>query len=144
MLWNSSRDLVRLLLFVALLVVAPRAVFAQVTEPGGLTPEKLVSLFDQWAMVVMAVVGVIWTRWPRLKDWTNDAVPWVNAVAYILAAIGSKLAVADAHAGVGDAIGGFAGLLWTAAKGGAMSAVTSLLYDKFAKAILDKYLPKPA
>lgn len=141
MLWNRSRDLVRLLLFVALLVAVPRLVFAQVEEPGGLTPAKLIALFDQWAMVIMAVIGVIWTRVPALKRWTNDAVPWVNAVAYILAAIAMP---SVAHAGLGESIAGFGGLLWTVAKGGAMSAVTSLLYDKFAKAILDKYLPKPA
>ena len=46
-------------------------------------------------------------------------------------------------AGVGHAVAGAAGFLWTTAMGAWTSALTSLLYDKFVKASLDKVLPAP-
>lgn len=105
-----------------------------------ITPDSVKALFDAYAMVIMFVWGLVHTRVPALKSIPNDVLPWVNAVGYIVA----KLAVpAEAHAGALGGLADFGGLLWLTARGAATSAVTSLLYDKFAKPFLDRWLPKP-
>jgi hypothetical protein len=130
------RILIRLALFLCMLLSIP--VLAQaVISPGGLTPEKLTSLFDTWSMVIMTVVGLVYTRWPALRAWPNDLVPWINAVGYIAA----KLAIPSAHAGVLGAVGGTLSVAGTVAWGAFLSALTSVLYDKYLKFPLDKKLP---
>ena len=102
-----------------------------------MTPDQLRHLFDSNAMVIMLIWGVVHTRVPALAKIPNALVPWVNAIGYILA----QFVVPQAHAGVLGGIASGAGFLWTAAAGAVTSAGTSILYDKFLKHWLDKYLP---
>lgn len=104
---------------------------------GAIDPDAVRVVFDTYAGIIMFVVGLLYTRLPALKNLPNKAIPWVNLIGYVLA----KFAVPDAHAGALGALAGFGGLLWTVAKGGATSALTSLLYDKFLKHPLDHALP---
>lgn len=129
-----------LLVMFVVLVALPRAGIAAVVgvPVPAVTPQAVQSLFDAYFGIIMFVWGLLHTRLPMLARLPNDAVPWINTLLYIVA----KMAVPEAHAGVLGAIGSFSGLLWVTARGAATAAVTSLLYDKFLKAPLDKLVPK--
>ncbi len=106
---------------------------------AAVTPDAVKSFFDAYAILFMFVWGLIHTRFPALARVPNEIIPWVNAVGYIVLKF---IVPEEAHAGVGGSIVGFGGLVWVTARGAATSAVTSLLYDKFAKVFLDRWLPK--
>lgn len=102
-----------------------------------ITPEGVQSFFDTYAMLIMFFWGIIHTRVPILAKLPNALVPWVNCIGYILA----QLAVSPAHAaGLGSAASA-AGVALVAVRGAFTSALTSLLYDKFVKSWLDRWLP---
>jgi len=102
------------------------------------TPDSIKALIDGNAMIIMFVVGILYTRIPALKGLTNQFTPWLNLVVYVV----TQYLVPSAHAGVLNDMTGFGGLLWVTVRGGATSAVTSLLYDKFVKHWLDQWLPQ--
>jgi hypothetical protein len=144
---RPARELLGLLLFVLGLVMVPMIVYAQGTglTPGGLTPEKLIAAFNSVAPILMFAWGIVHTRWKALEHWPNDLVPWINAVGYIVGAfaVGQIAPVAHAADGAVRQLTGFAWLVWNTAYGASLAAVTSLLYDKFAKAAIDRLVPKP-
>lgn len=121
-------------LLLALFVASPF-----VASAASVTPEDIKSWLALAAIPFMWLLGAVYTRWPVLKRYTNDAVPWVNLVAFVL----STYLVPAANAGFFDALGGAGSLLWRTAVGGATSAVASLLYDKFLKPVMDRVVPKP-
>ena len=126
-------------LFQAVGIMMMLGFFAMPAMAVAITPEQVKSIIDGNAMVILFVVGVCYTRFPFLKNWTNHAVPWLNLVVYVA----MQYLVPKAQAGVVSDAVGFGGLLWNVARGAATSAVTSVLYDKFVKEILDRFLPKP-
>lgn len=105
-----------------------------------LTPDSLKALFDGNAMLVQFIVGLLYTRLPALKNLSNAAVPWINAVLYV---VGTYVLPGVAHASVGGDVSHAAGFMWRVAMGAWTSALTSLLYDKFLKAPIDAKLPVP-
>lgn len=124
-------------------VLAARAAFSAVTTAASpaaaVTPEVVQAIFDSYYGIIMLVVGLAVSRLPALKNVTNHIIPWLNLVIYVI----GKLFVPDAHAGVAGDVGHGISFLWTVARGGAISALTSLFYDKFFKPTLDVVLPKP-
>lgn len=129
-------------LLTVLYLLVPVAVLAAVGAPAApvaapITPDVVRSFFDANAMLIMFVWGILHTRLPQLAKFPNQAVPWVNVGLYML----TKLIVPDAHAGVLGGVASAGGWAWTVAKGAWLSALTSLLYDKFVKAPLDIVLP---
>lgn len=124
------------LLFVALFL---SSLIVPVVAYSAVTPDSIRGWLAAAALPFMWVVGALYTRLPVLKNWTNDAVPWVNLVLFVL----TTYFVPAANAGVFSGVTGLGGLLWRTAVGGATSAVSSLLYDKFLKPILDRTVPKP-
>jgi hypothetical protein len=120
------------LLTLILLVASPFVAVA-----AGMTPDDIKGWLALSAIPLMWVLGAIYTRWPVLKNYTNDATPWVNLVAFVFA----TYFVPAASAGFWDSITPGASLLWRTIVGGATSATASLLYDKFLKPILDRTVP---
>lgn len=102
-----------------------------------ITPEGVRGFFDANAVIIMFIWGILHTRVPFLAKVPNSLVPWVNCVGYILA----QLAVPAAHAGLVDTAISAAGVVVVTARGAVTSALTSLLYDKFVKDWLDRWLP---
>jgi len=141
-----KKGALQLLLFGVLLTLLPVLLHAQVDttrvpgQIGSVTPAKVMEWFDSFAGFIMFGVGLVVTRWPKLARIPNEVIPWVNAVGYIVA----KLAVGTAHAGFFGAVGHTATAAGTIAYGAFMSALVSLLYDKFAKAPVDHLWPEPA
>lgn len=101
-----------------------------------MTPDAVTSFFDAYAVLIMFVWGFLHTRLPALAKVPNALVPWVNALGYVLA----RLAVPDAHADVAGVVAAVTPIA-LAFKGAITSAVTSVLYDKFVKHWLDRWLP---
>jgi hypothetical protein len=123
-------------LTVLVLFVIPACALA-----AAFTPDSVRTFLDGNAMIIMFVWGLIHTRWPALSNVPNALIPWVNLVGYVLVHF---FLPAPASASIGGAITSFASLVWVAARGGATSAVTSLLYDKYVGPFLDKWWPKAA
>jgi len=122
------------LLTFALMAMVP------VVASAAVNPEDIKGWLALSAIPLMWGLGALFTRLPQLKSIPNAATPWVNLVAFVLA----TYLVPAANAGFFDSIATGGGLLWRTAVGGATSAVSSLLYDKFIKPILDRAVPKPA
>lgn len=118
------------MLFAVISAAAPASMTA-------VTPEGVRALFDTNAMLIMFVWGILHTRLPALAAIPNTLVPWVNCIGYILV----KLMVpGPAHAADVVLAAGFSFPLFGLA-GAFTSAATSVLYDKFVKSWLDKWLP---
>jgi hypothetical protein len=115
-------------------LVAPFAASA-----ADLSPEGIKGWLALSALPLMWVLGGIYTRLPALKGLTNAATPWVNLVAFVFA----TYLVPAANAGFFDSLATGGSLLWRTAVGAATSSVASLLYDKYLKAIVDKFVPVP-
>jgi hypothetical protein len=52
-----------------------------------MTPEVVRELFNANAIVIMFVFGLVWKYAPKLKEYTNDLIPWLNVIGFILAAL---------------------------------------------------------
>jgi len=139
------KNTLRLSLFLLSLAVVPTLIHAQVDttrvpgQIGNVTPGQVVAWFDSVAAFIMFAVGLVVTRWPKLAKVPNEIIPWINAAGYIF----GKLAVGTAHAGFFGAVGHTVTAAGTIASGAFMSALVSLLYDKFAKAPVDHLWPAP-
>ena len=89
------------LLSAVLLMLFSGTVLAQVDSTSVLHPEKAVAALA-WlkgsAVLVMLLVGMVWKYAPPLKGWSNDLIPWVNLVLYVL---GTFAGVTNAMAATG-------------------------------------------
>ena len=123
----------------ALLCALMLSMLLPVVAAAAVSPDGIKGWLALTALPFMWAIGALYTRLPALKKYTNDAVPWINLVLFVF----TTYLVPAANAGVLSGVTGFGGLLWRTAVGGATSALSSLLYDKFFKAILDAKVPKP-
>ena len=67
-----------------------------------MTPDQLKSVFDTNAVLIMFVVGILYKYVPAFAKLPNAAIPWINAIGYIL----TQYFVPQAHASVGSALAG--------------------------------------
>jgi hypothetical protein len=83
--------ILKLLLAVVGLFVAATVLAQAPPAPSPIHPEIAVNLLA-WlkgsAVLIMVAVGMIWKFAPFAKNWSNDLIPWVNVVLYILGTLG--------------------------------------------------------
>jgi hypothetical protein len=78
-----------------------------------MTPDQLKVIFDSNAFILMFAWGLVCKYVPALAKIPNNSIPWINAIAYILA----KLVLpSSAHAGglsadQGNALLGVGGII---------------------------------
>lgn len=117
-----------------------------------MTPEHLRELFDLNAIMIIFAWGLLQKYLPALRDWANWLIPWIGTAGYILARLVGGAFVGDAHAQVvtdsvlvttgtaaqvpaliGIIIGGITNTGWA-----------TIVYEKFARALIEKLWPKAA
>lgn len=122
--------------------VAVLAVFIMspfIAMAASVSPEDIKGWLSLTAVPFMWIIGAIYTRLPALKRFTNNAIPWINLVAFVFA----TYLVPAANAGPWDAVVPTLSLFWRITIGAATSSFASVLYDKFIKPTLDAAVPKP-
>lgn len=96
-----------------------------------MTPDQLKSIFDGNAILIMFAWGLLCKYLPFLAKIPNATIPWVNAIAYIVARFALP---SDAHAGgfgdvmshVGIVVGAFVNSVWA-----------RQLYEGFGRGLLE-------
>jgi hypothetical protein len=103
------------------------------------TPEAVKEWFDAKFVFIAMGLGLLWKYVPQLKGITNSAIPWVNAVAYMLAKAGTVGTVAlltgvtPAYAGGID----LGGLLGVGLLGAAHSIAARQGWEAFLRPIVE-------
>jgi len=128
------------LLSIVFATLALSAFVAMPTWSVSATPENVIEIFNGQWVIISFVIGMLWKYLPILKSWTNAAIPWVSAIAYMvakIATVGSAEAAGFSIAStlpdlVGITIGGFANAVWA-----------RQLYEGFGRALLSRWLTKP-
>jgi hypothetical protein len=125
----------KLLLVVVGLFVAMN-VFAQADTTSVLHPEKAIAALA-WlkgnSLVWMVLVGFVWKYAPFMKGISNNLIPWVNVLVFVLTTLGG-VAVA---AGPGD-IAPHVGFATRLLLGFLHSGVATVLYNGFLRPVLDE------
>ena len=97
-------------------------------------PDAIKTLFDANATVIMFAVGLVWKYVPQLKNVSNQLIPWVNVVGYILL---SLLGATPAHASI---LGGIPGTIGFLIPAFTSSIWARQLYEGFGRHLLESIL----
>lgn len=72
----------KLVLLFALLV--PATALAQSALPA---PDGAQAWFDAHSIAIVFLFGLVWKYLPQLKAWTNELIPWLAFLGYVLTAL---------------------------------------------------------
>jgi hypothetical protein len=70
--------------FALLVLLVPVYAWAQSSIPS---PDGARSWFDGHSVLIIFAFGLLWKYLPALKNWTNELIPWLGFIGYVLTSL---------------------------------------------------------